>query len=126
MRRRTPPDSPRRIPPPSRSIGRRGLPPIPVGKKKPRGFNAADPGDYDVEGWDRFDDLVRGTKARGMQVLMSPAGPIPRWASLCKSPGKFNVCRPNPKEYQLFMTAVAKRYSGRYKDENQRRGTLPK
>src|SRR3954454_277722 len=46
-------------------VGWRGLAPSPTAKKKPSGFNAADPADYDVEGWDRFDDLVRGVKARG-------------------------------------------------------------
>jgi hypothetical protein len=107
-------------------VGWRGLAPSVDAKKKPKGFNAADPGDYDPEGWDRFDDLVRGAKARGIQVLMSPAGPIPDWATECKKPGKFNVCSPKASEYQLFMTAVAKRYSGRYKDENQGNGTLPK
>jgi len=107
-------------------VGWRGLAPKPTAKKKPRGFNAADPGDYDVDSWDRFDDLVRGANDRGIQILMSPAGPIPNWASMCPRPGKFNVCRPNPKEYQLFMQAVGKRYSGRYNDENQGRGRLPK
>jgi hypothetical protein len=107
-------------------VGWRGLAPSADAKKKPRGFNAADPGDYNAEDWDRFDDLVRGAKARGIQVLMSPAGPIPDWATECRKPGTFNVCSPKASEYQLFMTAVAKRYSGRYKDENQGNGTLPK
>ncbi len=107
-------------------VGWRGLAPKPDAKKKPSGFNAADPGDYDVESWDRFDDLVRGANARGIQILMSPAGPIPDWATGCKKPGKFNVCQPKPAEYQLFMTAVGKRYSGRYNDENQGQGRLPK
>jgi hypothetical protein len=107
-------------------VGWRGLAPKPDAKKKPRGFNAADPGDYDEDGWDRFDDLVRGAQTRGIDILMSPAGPIPDWATRCRKPGKFNVCRPDPDEYQLFMTAVAKRYSGRYRDENQGKGRLPK
>src|SRR4051794_10455720 len=35
-------------------VGWRGLAPRPTAKKKPRGFNAADPGDYDPKSWDRF------------------------------------------------------------------------
>ena len=95
-------------------------------KKKPRGFNGADPGDYDAEDWDRFDDLVRGADSRGIDILFSPSGPVPRWASTCKRARRATVCGPKPKEYQAFFTAVVKRYNGRYKDENQGGGTLPK
>ena len=31
-----------------------------------------------------FDSLVAGAQARGMQVLLTPTGPIPAWASRCK------------------------------------------
>jgi hypothetical protein len=95
-------------------------------KKKPKGFNGADLGDYDATKWDRFDTLVREADARGIDLLLSPAGPIPTWASLCKKPGTPKVCQPNPKEYQAFFTAVVKRYNGKTKDENQGGGTLPK
>ena len=36
------------------------------------------------------------------------------------------VCGPNAKEYQAFFTAVVKRYNGKYSDENQGGGRLPK
>jgi hypothetical protein len=107
-------------------IGWRGLAPSENSRRKPRGFNAADPGDYDEDDWDRFDDLVRGAQSRGIQILMSPAGPLPRWASQCPRPGRNNSCRPNPDEYEDFVAAVSKRYSGRYNDENQGGGRLPK
>jgi hypothetical protein len=95
-------------------------------RRKPRGFNGADPGDYDPEKWDRFDTLVREADSRGIDLLMSPAGPVPTWASLCRRPGTPKVCQPSPKEYEAFFTAVVKRYSGRYRDENQGGGVLPK
>lgn len=95
-------------------------------KKKPKGFNGADLGDYEAEKWDRFDSLVREADDRGIDLLLSPAGPIPTWASLCKKPGKPKVCRPSPKEYQAFFTAVVKRYNGKTRDENQGGGRLPK
>lgn len=97
-------------------------------KTKPSGFNASDPKSYPADNWDRYDNLVVNAKAHGMDVLMTPAGPIPTWAGGCKSLGKafpYN-CRPKPKEYQSFVTALAKRYSGTYKDENQGGRTLPK
>ena len=95
-------------------------------KKKPKGFNGADLRDYEAEKWDRFDSLVREADARNIDLLLSPSGPVPTWASLCKKPGSPKVCRPNPKEYQAFFAAVVKRYNGRTKDENQGGGTLPK
>ena len=100
------------------------LAPSPDSKKKPKGFKAADPKSYPAEAWDRFDSLVREADARGIDLLLSPAGPGPIWASQCKK--KTPTCDPNPKEYQDFFTAVVKRYSGKYSDENQGGGKLPK
>ena len=100
------------------------LAPSPDAKKKPKGFNGADLGDYDATKWDRFDSLVREADARGIDLLLSPAGPGPLWASGCKKQN--SVCDPSPKEYQAFFTAVVKRYNGKTKDENQGGATLPK
>src|SRR3954470_14038298 len=93
------------------------LAPRPTATKKPGGFNGANPGAYDAQKWDRFDTLVREADKRGVDLLLSPAGPAPIWASQCKK--KATVCDPSPKEYQAFFTAVVKRYNGRTKDENQ-------
>ena len=95
-------------------------------RTKPRGFNGADPGDYDETKWDRFDSLVREANERGIDILMSPTGPVPTWASECPRPGTPKVCRPDPDEYEDFFAAVVKRYNGRTRDENQGGGTLPK
>jgi hypothetical protein len=94
--------------------------------RKPRGFNAADPGDYPAEAWDRFDTLVREANRRRIQLLFSPSTPVPRWASDCRKARESTVCHPDKGEYQRFFTAVVKRYSGRYRDENQGGGRLPK
>ena len=53
---------------------------------------------------------------------MTPTGPTPKWATGCSGVN----CRPKPAEYQKFVQALATRYSGKYKDENQGGGTLPK
>jgi len=100
------------------------LAPRPTASRKPSGFNGADLGDYDEEKWDRFDDLVRGAQARGIDLLLSPSTPAPKWASECRR--KTSTCDPSPKEYQAFFTAVVKRYNGRTRDENQGGGLLPK
>ena len=94
---------------------------------KPRHFNAADPADYPPRAWDAYDDLVRGARGRGLQVLMTPTGAIPAWASRCHgSLALRQDCRPSPHEFGMFVAALAKRYSGRYHDENQGGGPLPR
>jgi hypothetical protein len=95
-------------------------------RRKPSGFNGADLGDYEAAKWDRFDSLVREANRRGIDLLLSPSGPVPTWASSCRRPGTPKVCRPKPSEYQAFFTAVVKRYNGRTRDENQGGGVLPK
>lgn len=87
--------------------------------------NPSDPATYPVGGWDAYDALVRGASARGIKVMMSPAGPVPKWASACRR-NTNNACRPKPKLYGQFVTALGKRYSGSYVDEDQDQTRLPK
>src|SRR2546421_2308749 len=108
-----------------RVVNWRRLAPSPGAKKPPRGFRGADPRSYPAGEWDPFDGLVEGARARGMTVLMSPAGPIPRWASRCRR-NTNNDCRPNPKLYADFVAALGTRYSGRYADENRPGVVLPR
>ena len=81
-----------------------------------------DPASYDAGYWTRVDRLVEGAQARGMQVLMSIAGPAPRWAETCNSFERSHygrekgTCKPSAKLYGQFAAAVAKRYSGSSKD----------
>ncbi len=99
--------------------------PQPDATTKPAGFDGNDPAAYGATNWDIYDSLVRGAQARGIAVLMSPAGPVPNWASQC---GK-NVnlaCRPNPKLYGQFVKALATRYSGTHVDEDQDQTVLPR
>src|SRR4051794_4133881 len=103
----------------------RRLAPHPNARKKPKKFDGRDPKAYGPTNWDIFDALVRGAHARGIEVLMSPAGPVPRWASTCKR-NLYDACKPSPKLYADFVTALARRYSGRYVDEDQEQTALPK
>jgi hypothetical protein len=98
--------------------------PSPTARRKPGGFNGADLRGYDPVKWDRFDSLVREADKRGIEILMSPASPVPLWASKCRRPN--SLCEPNPKEYEAFFAAVVKRYNGKTSDENQGGGRLPK
>jgi hypothetical protein len=88
--------------------------PKPQSKRRPRGFNASDPAAYHGS-WVRFDDLARGAAARGIALQFTLTGPVPAWASLCNGSVKVrHVCRPDPREFGRFATAVARRYSGDY------------
>jgi hypothetical protein len=95
-------------------------------RHKPR-FNAANPADYPSQAWDVYDDLVRGARARGLKLLFTPTGAMPAWASRCH--GRISLledCRPSPHQFGMFIAALAKRYSGRYRDENQGGELLPR
>lgn len=101
--------------------------PNPHGRRKPRRFNGARPGKYEHHQWDRYDDLVRDATQRGMVVYLNPTGPGPRWAhKRIRDPRAENSWRPSPNQFRKFMTAVGRRYSGRYRDENGGRPVLPR
>jgi len=97
----------------------------PAGSRRPKGFDGTDPAQYPAEAWDPYDDLVRGASLRGLGLLLSPSTPIPAWASDCRS-GTKATCKPDPKQFGAFVTALGKRYSGTYADENQGGGALPR
>ena len=65
-----------------------------------------------------------GRAARGLGLILSPSTPIPVWASRCKH--RTATCKPDPKAYRAFVTALGRRYSGSYADENQGGGVLPR
>src|SRR5215208_4308453 len=74
-------------------------------------FDASDPGAYPAGNWARIDALVEGAQSRGMQILLTPTGPGPGWASECS--GDYTarrICKPKPDEFGAFVEAVARRY----------------
>jgi hypothetical protein len=89
--------------------------------------NASSPASYPPQQWDRFDDLVRSATARGLRVYMNVTAPGPRWAhGRTRSRDNRRTWKPDPSEYGKFVTAVARRYSGGYSDENAGGGPLPR
>jgi hypothetical protein len=68
-------------------------------------FNASDPNAYPAFGL--LDRVLAGAEARGIKVMLTPTGPVPRWATGSK---KGNVNRPNAKQFGDFVTALARRY----------------
>ncbi len=99
--------------------------PSPTSRHRPAGFDGSDPAAYPAAAWDPWDELVRSATARGVDVQLSPASPIPEWASGCRS-GKRTTCRPDPTQFKRFVQALGTRYSGTYADEDAGGGTLPR
>jgi len=93
--------------------------PKPNSRRRPSG-NLSDPTSYADSAWAPYDALVREAQARGLSILLSPTGFAPKWAE-CR--GGRN-CKPNAKLYGQFVTAIARRYSGTFKDSSG--STLPK
>jgi hypothetical protein len=67
-------------------------------------FDATDPAAYD---WSAYDPAIAGARARGMRILLTVTGPVPRWAT---NGARDNVTRPSPNEFQQFVQAVGRRY----------------
>ena len=103
-------------------ISWRGLAPDNAATRPPKGVRLDHPRSYGADKWNPYDDMVRGALARGMQVLITPSGPAPRWAEGCSASERerYNpgTCRPSASKYGQFVEAIARRYSGRYSDES--------
>ncbi len=109
------------------------LAPDPTLGSVPDGFVGTDPKSYDAAKFNVIDQLVRGAQARGLSVILTAAGPGPVWANgedcqvTEKRRAPRGTCRPDAKLYGQFVTALAKRYSGTYIDENGEPGVpIPK
>jgi Cellulase (glycosyl hydrolase family 5) len=94
-------------------------------KKKLR--NGADPKAYPRANWDRYDDLVRAAQGYGIRVYFDITPPGPRWTQATASdPTNQATWKPNAAQFGRFVQAVAKRYSGSYRDENEDKSVLPR
>lgn len=90
--------------------------PDPTARKKPAGFDAADPAAYPAASWTQYDTIIKAVEAHhmGLDVVLGP--PAPRWAEGkgAPHPAKQTQWEPNAAEYGQFVQAVGKRYSGHY------------
>lgn len=88
-------------------------------------FNTTDPAGY---AWGGYDTLLTEAKARGMGVLLTVSGPVPRWATEDKKDDK---TRPRASEFAQFMTAVGRHFADRvqtwsvWNEPNQPQFLLP-
>lgn len=85
--------------------------PTPTSKRKPRRFDGKNPAAYPPGAFNMLDSFVAGAQARGIEVLLTPTGPIPAWASRCGgSVAKRRVCKPDPQLFGAFVRALGTRY----------------
>jgi hypothetical protein len=78
--------------------------PAPTSATKPS-FEATNPASYN---WGQYDILLAEAKRLGWQVLLTVTAPAPSWATANhKAPYTY---RPDPLDFQEFMTAVARHY----------------
>jgi hypothetical protein len=96
-------------------------------RRRPRGFDGANPADYPAHLWDPYDDLVLGAQRRGIAVYLNPSGGGPRWAhARTRDRAYQRSFRPDPREFRRFVRAAGRRYGGRYRDENGGGRVLPR
>jgi hypothetical protein len=101
-------------------VGWRSMAPRATWRKRPS-VDLSDPAAYAQRHWNRIDALVRGATEHGLDVIIAPAGPAPRWATDCNIRTRQRaVCKPDPREFQRFVIALARRYSGSYRDAGGR------
>jgi hypothetical protein len=101
--------------------------PNPARRTRPD-FDAASPDAYPPGVWAPLDKLLASAEARGIEVTLTLTGPVPKWAT-AKRRGYLK--RPSPRQFELFATAVGRRYGGRvstwsiWNEPNQPQFLLP-
>lgn len=90
--------------------------PQPGERRKPDGFDGADPDAYDQTRWERYDTLARLAGERGIGVVWNVTGPSPAWATkpLPSRPDIADAWYPNAREFGKFVRALGTRYSGTF------------
>jgi hypothetical protein len=77
--------------------------PSPTSSRRPA-FDATNPANYN---WGGYDWVLEQAKELHWPVLLTVTGPVPKWAT---STHRDFVTRPDDREFQQFMTAVARHY----------------
>ncbi|HUA46389.1 MAG TPA: hypothetical protein VMA77_14260 [Solirubrobacteraceae bacterium] len=97
-----------------------GIAPSPNSTRRPKGFNATNPGAYAAAGWAPYDAIDRAAAADGIGVFFTLDAPAPLWATGSGSPrgttGYFRAdWEPSAQQFGYFVKAVGTRYDGSYK-----------
>ncbi|HXP28215.1 MAG TPA: hypothetical protein VN804_00535 [Solirubrobacteraceae bacterium] len=78
--------------------------PMPTSATKPA-FDMTNPGNY---AWGEYDSLIAEAQRLHWKVLVTVTSPVPRWATSNKKAPY--VTKPDPKDFEEFMTAVGRHY----------------
>jgi beta-glucosidase/6-phospho-beta-glucosidase/beta-galactosidase len=73
----------------------------------PPSITETDAAAYD---WSHYDPLIDSARNRGMKVLLTVSGPVPRWATLSR---RDQYTRPSAERFARFAQAVCTHYDGR-------------
>jgi hypothetical protein len=79
----------------------------PKGRRKPSGFDGANPGSY---AWGSYDTAIQAILAQGLQPYLSIGGHAPQWAT--HGHGRAGTLNPSSKEFRLFAQAAGQHYPG--------------
>jgi hypothetical protein len=74
-------------------------------RRKPAGFDGADPSDYD---WSNYGSVIQGILARGMRPYLSLGGRGPDWATGRR--GRRGTYRPDAQEFRRFAEAAGRQF----------------
>ncbi len=79
-------------------------------RRKPAGFDSADPASYD---WSAYDGLVQAIVARGMRPYLTIGNRAPDWAVRKRTPSpRDGIYKPSSKEFRLFAQAAGRHFDG--------------
>ena len=102
----------------------------PAGRRRPRGFRASDPRDPRYR-WGELDRALVEADQVGLDPLLTVVA-APDWAEGRDRPARRTsftrpgVWRPDPSALAAFLTAAARRYSGRFADPLRAGRRLPR
>jgi hypothetical protein len=90
--------------------------PAPDSPTRPSGFVATDPAGYPPAAFAVYDRVLELARARGITVDFNVTAAGPLWAMKGRSPQPHytNVYEPSATEFHRFVTALGRRYSGKY------------
>lgn len=109
------------------TAGWSAIAPEPQSRKVPASpFDASDSSTYPRHSWDNLDKAVRAADGAGLGIQIDLAFWAPRWAVRmpAQNPSRQRIY-PSPDAFADFAHAVARRYSGGYRDPQDPQQMLP-
>jgi hypothetical protein len=96
-------------------------------RRKPSSLTEpSNPASYPELNWNTYDGLVRDAQRSGIDVLFNITGGAPIWATGVRRGRHVSLqYLPSPSRFGEFVTAVGRRYSGSYRDEDEGNAPLP-